>query len=248
MRTEMEHADAVAVTEQNIEIGSEMGWARRRTLDRVGLFAIALGVHWLLMEVFFGGRLGESRKVIVHSRESLIWIPITPDIPREQHERIEKIDRRPRAHVARPVHTAPPAGATAAPVRPSEPIAESGPDWNLEAQSVAESMAPRLINELQEKCATAKRLRQALPAGCRKDSPAKEWQPEPKRAGLVGIFPYVRIGRCIVGVGFWGCAVQTPSPDGTLLEDIRNPDRPVSSVPDLPVQTFPNAPVPQAFQ
>jgi hypothetical protein len=109
-------------------------------------------------------------------------------------------------------------------------------------------MAPRLINELQEKCATAQRLARALPAGCKKGSFAKEWQPEPKRAGFVGIFPYVRIGRCIIGLGFWGCTVQTPSPDGTLFEDIRNPDRPVSSVPDLPVQTFPKAPIPQAFK
>jgi hypothetical protein len=105
-----------------------------------------------------------------------------------------------------------------------------------------------MINELEEKCATARRLAQALPAGCKKEIVAKDWRPQPKRAGFVGIFPYVRVGKCIIGLGFWGCMVQTPSPDGTLLEDFRNPDRPVSSVPDLPIQTFPEAPVPQAFK
>ncbi|MBS0417846.1 MAG: hypothetical protein JSR66_09030 [Proteobacteria bacterium] len=236
-----------------------MDWATRRPLDRFGLLAIVLGGHWLLLEVFFGGRLAESRKVAVDSLESWIWIPVTPEIPREQHERENNVGRR-RTQVARTGPTEPPAAvsavvpgvapavapAVAAP--PSEPTAEGVPDWIAEAHSVANSLAPRLIDELKEKCAAAERLAQALPAGCKKRSFTKDWQPEPQRAGLVGIFPYVRIGKCVIGLGFWGCAVQSPSPDGTLLEDIRNPDRPVSSVPDLPVQTFPQAPIPQAFK
>ncbi len=248
MGKEREPADTPAVTPQNIEQESQMGRARRRSSDLVGCLAIVLGVHWFLIEVIFDGSLGKPRRVTAQSAGSLIWIPVAPDVPPEQHERTKKIDHRPRAQIARPVHTEPPADAAAASVQPSGPIAESRPDWNLEAQSVAESMASRLINELQEKCATAERRAQALPAGCKKDSPAKEWQPEPKRAGFVGILPYVRIGRCTIGLGFWGCALQTPSADGTLFEDIRNPDRPVSSVPDLPIQTFPKAPEPQAFK
>ena len=217
-------------------------------MDQVGRLAIVLGGHWLLIEVFFGGRLVEPRSVPRHSPEPLLWIPITPNIPPEQPERVEKTDHRPRAAIARGVAAEPRAAAAAVPMRPSEPGAVRVPDWNLEAQSVAQSMAPRLINELQHRCATAERLAQAPPVGCSKDSFEKHWQPEPKRAGLVGIFPYVRLGRCIIGLGFWGCAVQEPSPDGTLLEDIRNPDRPASSVPDLPVQTFPQPPLPQAFK
>jgi hypothetical protein len=222
--------------------------ATRRSSDRVRLFAIVLGGHWLLIEVLFGGRILEPRKVAVEFPESWIWNPIAPDIPREQHERAEKIERRPRTKIARPLRTEPPRGADAVHVQPNEPFARNAPDWISEAQSVAQSMAPRLITELQEKCITAQRLARALPAGCKKESPLKEWQPEPKRAGFIGIFPYVRLGRCIIGLGFWGCAVQVPSPDGTLFEDMRNPDRPASSVPDLPVQTFPAAPVPQAFK
>lgn len=223
-----------------------MEWAARRSLDRVGLLAIVLGGHWLLIEVIFGGRLVEPRRVIVDSPAVWIWIPL--DIPPEQPERKEKIDRRPRTQVARPARSEPPAAAAAAPVQPSEPVAENAPDWISEAQSVARSMAPQLINELQDKCATAQRLARALPAGCKKEAAAKDWQPEPQRAGFIGIFPYVRVGRCLIGLGFWGCAVQKPRADGTLLEDMRNPDRPVSSVPDLPVQTFPQAPIPQAFK
>jgi hypothetical protein len=134
-------------------------------------------------------------------------------------------------------------------VQPAEIAAEEAPpDWLSEAHSVAQSMAPQLNNELQEQCATAKRLAQALPPGCKKESFEKEWRPQPKRAGFVGIFPYVRLGRCIIGLGFWGCVVQEPKADGSLFEDFRNPDRPTSSVPDLPVQTFPRAPIPQAFK
>lgn len=225
-----------------------MEWGARRLLDRVGLLAIVLGGHWLLIEMLFGGRLVELRRMTVDSPESWIWIPVTPDIPRKQHEQTKKIDRHSRTQIAQLVRTEPPPGAAAAGAQPSEPAVVNAPNWLSEAQSVAESMAPGLINELQDKCATAQRLAQALPAGCKKKSLAKDWQPEPRRAGFIGIFPYMRIGKCIIGLGFWGCAVQTPSPDGTLLEDMRNPDRPVSSVPDLPLQTFPQAPIPQAFK
>jgi hypothetical protein len=222
--------------------------AAHRSSDRVGLLAIVLGGHWLLITVLFGGRFVDPRTAPADSPEPWIWIPATPDRPQEQPEQTKKLAQRSRAQTARPTRPEAPRAEAAAPVQPTEPAADNVPDWTSEAHSVAQSMAPLLSNELQSKCATAKRLAQALPPGCKKESFAKDWQPEPKRAGFVGIFPYVRLGRCIIGLGFWGCAVQTPTPDGTLLEDFRNPDRPVSSVPDLPVQTFPEAPIPQAFK
>jgi hypothetical protein len=218
--------------------------AANRSSDRVGLLAIVLGGHWLVIEVLCGGRLLEPRRASVAPPESWIWIPAPPDIP----EIKKTIEARPRTQAARPARAAPLADVAAAPAQPIQPAPATAPDWHLEAQSVAGAMAPQLSNELQEKCAVARRLAQALPPGCKKDSFAKDWQPQPQRAGFVGIFPYVRLGRCIIGLGFWGCAVQEPSPDGTLLEDFRNPDRPTSSVPDLPAQTFPQAPLPQAFK
>ena len=223
-----------------------MDRATRRSWDRVGLLAIVIGGHWLLIEVFFGSRDIELRSMTGDSPEPWIWIPSTPQPPQEQPEPTKSHSR---ARVARPVRTEPSARAAAAPVQPAETAAEKAPpDWRSEAHSVAQSMAPQLNNELQEKCATAERLAQAPPPGCPKQSFEKEWRPQPKHAGFVGIFPYVRLGRCIIGLGFWGCVVQEPKADGSLFEDFRNPDRPTSSVPDLPVQTFPQAPLPQAFK
>ena len=219
----------------------------RRSLDRVGLVAIVLGGHWLLIEVLLGGHAEDPRRVAINLPETLIWVPVAQDIPQEQPEQKKKIELRPRTRSVRSVR-AEPAAVAAAPVQQSEPAAESVPDWTSVAHSVAESMAPQLINELDEKCATARRLARALPEGCKREVQAKDWRPEPQRAGFVGIFPYVRLGKCIIGLGFWGCAVQEPSPDGSLLEDFRNPNRPTSSVPDLPIQTFPQASTPQAFK
>jgi hypothetical protein len=225
-----------------------MEWAPRRPSDRVGLLAIVLGGHWLLIEVLFGGRLAESRKLTGDPPMSWVWIPATLERPPKQPQQTTNTERRPRRPIAQRAPTEPSAGAPTLAMQPSEPAADNVPDWISEAHSIAQSIAPQLNNELQEKCATAKRLAQALPAGCKKKSFVKDWQPEPQRAGFIGIFPYVRIGRCLIGLGFWGCTVQEPSPDGTLLEDFRDPDRPRSSVPDLPVQTFPQAPRPQAFK
>lgn len=223
-----------------------MEQATRRSLDRVGLLTIVLGGHWLLVELLFGGRHIELRTMAGESPESWIWIPATPEIPQARPEQTRKPHARPR--VSRPAPGEPAAAAPTAPAQAEEPAVANGPDWISEAHSVAQSMAPQLMNELAEKCATARRLAQALPPGCKKESFTKEWRPEPQRAGFVGIFPYVRLGKCIIGLGFWGCVVQEPKADGSLLEDFRNPDRPASSVPDLPVQTFPQAPIPRAFK
>jgi hypothetical protein len=44
----------------------------------------------------------------------------------------------------------------------------------------------------------------------------------------------VRIGkRCVVGLDFSGCQIgKLPEADGTLFDDMRDPDRPRGSVPD----------------
>lgn len=61
-----------------------------------------------------------------------------------------------------------------------------------------------------------------------------EWDPEPKRAGFAGGLPYVRLGkRCVVGLGFFGCAIgDLPEANGELFEGMRAPNRRESSVPD----------------
>jgi hypothetical protein len=49
----------------------------------------------------------------------------------------------------------------------------------------------------------------------------------------VGPLPVVKVGkRCIVTIGFFGCNLsELPETNSHLLDDMRKPDRPDSSVP-----------------
>lgn len=74
-------------------------------------------------------------------------------------------------------------------------------------------------------------------APAKENKPAEfEWSPEPGRVGVAGGLPYVRLGkRCVVGLGFFGCAIgDLPEANGRLFDGMRDPDRYESSVPDLP--------------
>lgn len=229
-----------------------MGRGRHRSsLDQVGSLIVVLGGHMLMIAVLVTGRLSDQRKVTEDIPQPLIWIPVRPDPPPEEPKRATAAPQS-RLQKLQVIHTEPPVGAAPTPaLSPSpspEPDTYGALDWSLEAEKVAKSMAPGMISELQRTCAQAERRAQALPEGCQKHIAAKTWEPEPKRAGFIGIFPYVRVGRCIIGLGFWGCAIGTQAPDGSLFEDMRNPDRPRSSVPDTLAPTFPQAPVPQVFK
>lgn len=61
-----------------------------------------------------------------------------------------------------------------------------------------------------------------------------EWDPEPDMFGIEGLLPFVRLGeRCIAGLGFFGCGIgKLPEPNGNLFDDMKDPERPKSSVPD----------------
>lgn len=105
-------------------------------------------------------------------------------------------------------------------------------DWHAEAAAVASDHAQQLLREQQRKCEVPG-ARQLRPE-CRERDFDRDWKPEPPRAGVEGLLPYVRIGkRCAVGLGFFGCAVgKLPKADGHLLDDADDPARPRSSVPD----------------
>ena len=65
---------------------------------------------------------------------------------------------------------------------------------------------------------------------CKPKKSSFEWNPEEKKAGLLPL-PYVRLGNCIVGLGFFNCQAGPPA-NGHLFDDLKKGDRPVSSVPD----------------
>ncbi len=62
-----------------------------------------------------------------------------------------------------------------------------------------------------------------------------EWNGEEDRRVIwAGLLPAFRVGkRCVVTLGFFACDLnEIPEANSHLLDDMRSPDRPRSSVPD----------------
>jgi hypothetical protein len=113
------------------------------------------------------------------------------------------------------------------------PPAESPIDWQLEAERSAHAISADSARK-EPKCDPSDRPWSILPK-CRKPKRPQVWEPETPRAGFDHLIPYVRLGkRCILGLGFFGCAIgKLPEANGHLFDDMHDPDRPRSSVPDV---------------
>ena len=130
--------------------------------------------------------------------------------------------------------TTPPAPATTvvipndteAPPSPEQAEAPSPKiDWYGEARKAAARGAAK-ANEPSTFSPPPKVLHQA----CKPRKSSFEWNPEEKKVGLLPL-PYVRLGDCIIGLGFFNCQAGPPA-NGHLFDDLKKGDRPVSSVPD----------------
>jgi hypothetical protein len=112
-------------------------------------------------------------------------------------------------------------------------LSEPPIDWDGEGEQVAKSQAALIFKQLKRDCDESA-LRGEQRPKCRKYKKPDAWKPEPKKFGIDGGLPYVRLGkRCVLGLGFFGCAVgKLPEADGHVFDDMREPDRPRSSVPD----------------
>lgn len=114
---------------------------------------------------------------------------------------------------------------------PSSPPSATTPaiDWRREAKRSADDAI-----QMQ----TAPQLRgfeaRAAPEPSRKARPF-DWNTSPGKVGFSGGLPYVKLGkRCVLGLGFFGCAIgELPAANGNLFEDIDDPERERSSVPDV---------------
>lgn len=115
-----------------------------------------------------------------------------------------------------------------APAGPGTPAESSGPpiDWRAEgAAAAARQAAPAAPTGFS---APPKVARKA----CEPPKSSWEWNPEPRKAGLTPL-PYIVLGRCVVGLGFFGCALQKPpEANSHLLDDMRDGKTSPSSVPD----------------
>jgi hypothetical protein len=104
-------------------------------------------------------------------------------------------------------------------------------DWMAEQQHVAESTGSNLWKQLSQHCHDAE-AQHIYPPECHRYVAPEPWEPVQKHFGLAGPLPYVRAGNCVLGLGFFGCAVGKPPPsNGHGFDGMRDPDRP-GSVPD----------------
>jgi hypothetical protein len=117
---------------------------------------------------------------------------------------------------------------------PDSVTAEAPIDWFGEEEQVAKLQAALISKELKRVCDEAA-LRGEHRPECRKYQKLDAWVPEPRKFGIAGGLPYVRLGkRCVLGLGFFGCAVgKLPDANSHAFDDMHEPDRPRSSVPDL---------------
>jgi hypothetical protein len=192
-------------------------------LRKYVVLAVIIGAHALFIELLFlNGRQSAKLPERDEPRALLYLYELRPSIAKpapEQHV--------PRQAKPRPRDTVSHAITLLEEPPPKRPAI----DWYAEAEQVAhatitESAEPR-SREFGEQPKSPYQKRKRY-------KPTVEWEPEPKKAGFMGPLPYLRLGkRCLIIPPLFGCALgELPAPKGASLDEIRDPDRPRSSVPD----------------
>ena len=105
-------------------------------------------------------------------------------------------------------------------------------DWYREADIVAREAGARVLSPARTDCDEVSRPGSLRPK-CRKDAAEFLWDPEPRRYGVEGGIPYVRVGPCVVALIAFGCGIGKTDANAELFKDMRHPDRPTSSVPHV---------------
>ncbi|HVF18019.1 MAG TPA: hypothetical protein VNA21_13960 [Steroidobacteraceae bacterium] len=184
--------------------------------------AIVLAGHAALVVLFVRVRDHErTTDDVSHSKLILIETVYPPRGPTPHPE--------PRIVTTTFVHIPPPRHDASAFISPTPtPAIAPRIDWHGEAERAAH-------HAIHEAAPTTRGFERHAPSEPAPKRHQFEWNPEPKKVGIAGGLPYVRIGkRCAVGLGFIGCALgDLPAPNGKLFEDMDNPDRERSSVPTL---------------
>jgi hypothetical protein len=156
-------------------------------------------------------------------------LPPLPEVPKSNSDVLH--NRHPRSQ-----HGAEATGGPPAVPNFALPAENRSIDWRLEAERVARAAVEQMDQREKRRCEYSSAPEHpgvSLPK-CSDDTPEFHWDPEPKAAGFIGILPYVRLGkRCIVGLGFFGCAIGAlPEADGHLFDHMDDSDRDRISVPD----------------
>jgi hypothetical protein len=191
--------------------------------SRAAAIVLALLAHMALLWLFIAG--GSMTRTQIASQTQFVSVWLEPASAPVLAKATPK--RSPPVPSSRSITMQVPAPPTTLPqVAP----APAGPvDWQGElagAAARAARPAPRTTFSAPPK---------ALKPACTKKKSSMEWNgKEDRRVGLAGgIFPYVRLGRCVVGLGFFGCPLgAAPEANSHLLDDMKEPEYKGDSVPD----------------
>lgn len=167
--------------------------------------------------------LGGPRAADEPSLQTFLWMPPARQDPL-------------RAAAVMPARTSRPYVLPAPADRPDAPPATAAAaapghiDWEAAGRETARAHAQ--LPEARRDCDENPPPGSMRPR-CHPAPHAFGWHPEPRTVEWAGPLPFVHIGKhCILGLGFFGCAVgKLPEADGHLLDGMRDPDRDRSSVP-----------------
>jgi len=190
---------------------------------------VAIGHGALLLLVITARVDVATRNTLVEEAALRVFVVEPPPPPVQPPARppAGAYSRVPRPAVPPPPVVPPPPGLTGSAPAPRV-------DWGREAERLGQA-APQPPRPPALRCDDSDRPGVLLPK-CTKPQRSFDWHPEPKTVEFDGLLPYVRLGkRCILGLGFFGCAVgKLPDANVHLFDDMKNPERDRSSVPDTP--------------
>jgi hypothetical protein len=209
----------------------------RSTRGRHAVLGLVIVVHAALVALVLRYKAAIEIQHESHASPLIFLMPTAPVVPPSRAARAVNDEKRNAA--ASPKQAQPASGdfvisldTQGAPSLDALPL-RLGVDWDKETAAVANSQAESIFKELKRVCDEAAR-RGEQPPGCHRYRKPEAWTPEPKKFGFAGGLPYVRLGKhCVLGLGFFGCSIgNIPESNGHVLDDMRDPDRPRSSVPD----------------
>jgi hypothetical protein len=198
---------------------------RRSNGVRAAAIVLALLAHVALLGLFIAGERIKRPLLTSQTQFVSVWLDLTARPYTEPAlapvlTRVKPNRPRPTPPTMQPATTSPQVAHDAT----------AGPDWQSELTGAAARYATRPAPRT-----TFSAPPKALKPACTKKKSSMEWKgKEDRRVGLAGgIFPYVRLGRCVVGLGFFGCPLgEAPEANSHLLDDMKDPAYKGDPVPD----------------
>lgn len=224
-----EPAAGHAVGESNNSKSVRVDMGRRLSFAQCAAWAIVIGGHLLLILLLSNIRPRTMQVVESDAPDrSILLLDLTPPVASPP---ADKPKPKPTA-AARPRERPDPESSGES-YAITEPTAIPPIDWYSEAERAARVAGDEWVDP-NPPCRGNEQPGSVL-HGCRAPKPPAEWEPEPAKAGIDGLLPWVRLGkRCIVGLGFFGCGIgKLPEANGDVFDDMRDPDRQRSSVPEV---------------